>query len=150
MFCKSGRVSTDSEIFEHDKIKRWQECENSRFNAASMNHSPLISAFDRDMNQVLDACEKQKSFYLYTGRGPSSEAMHVGHLIPFIFTKWVFLTKSWCQSFTHVSELTYGLFFLLLILIYNWHRISSGGSRMYLTFLWWSRWPMMKSICGRI
>uniref|UniRef100_A0A673JYX3 Tryptophan--tRNA ligase, cytoplasmic n=1 Tax=Sinocyclocheilus rhinocerous TaxID=307959 RepID=A0A673JYX3_9TELE len=41
----------------------------------------------RDMHQILDAYEKQKSFYLYTGRGPSSEAMHVGHLIPFIFTK---------------------------------------------------------------
>ncbi|XP_075874047.1 tryptophan--tRNA ligase, cytoplasmic isoform X1 [Nelusetta ayraudi] len=43
----------------------------------------------RDMNQILDSYEKQKSFYLYTGRGPSSEAMHVGHLIPFIFTKWL-------------------------------------------------------------
>uniref|UniRef100_A0A8C4DCC0 Tryptophan--tRNA ligase, cytoplasmic n=1 Tax=Dicentrarchus labrax TaxID=13489 RepID=A0A8C4DCC0_DICLA len=43
----------------------------------------------RDMHQVLDAYEKQKSFYLYTGRGPSSESMHVGHLIPFIFTKWL-------------------------------------------------------------
>lgn len=43
----------------------------------------------RDMHQVLDAYEKQKSFYLYTGRGPSSEAMHLGHLIPFIFTKWL-------------------------------------------------------------
>ena len=41
----------------------------------------------RDMNQVLDSYEKQKSFYLYTGRGPSSQAMHVGHLIPFVFTK---------------------------------------------------------------
>ncbi|KAK7905060.1 hypothetical protein WMY93_017667 [Mugilogobius chulae] len=43
----------------------------------------------RDMHQVLDAYEKHKRFYLYTGRGPSSEAMHVGHLIPFIFTKWL-------------------------------------------------------------
>ncbi|XP_041927900.1 tryptophan--tRNA ligase, cytoplasmic [Alosa sapidissima] len=43
----------------------------------------------RDMHQVLDAYENKKSFYLYTGRGPSSEAMHVGHLIPFIFTKWL-------------------------------------------------------------
>lgn len=41
----------------------------------------------RDMHQVLDAYENKKPFYLYTGRGPSSEAMHVGHLIPFIFTK---------------------------------------------------------------
>nr|XP_012416168.1 PREDICTED: tryptophan--tRNA ligase, cytoplasmic [Odobenus rosmarus divergens] len=43
----------------------------------------------RDMNQILDAYENKKPFYLYTGRGPSSEAMHVGHLIPFIFTKWL-------------------------------------------------------------
>ncbi|XP_048831554.1 tryptophan--tRNA ligase, cytoplasmic [Brienomyrus brachyistius] len=43
----------------------------------------------RDMHQVLDAYENKKSFYLYTGRGPSSEAMHLGHLIPFIFTKWL-------------------------------------------------------------
>lgn len=26
--------------------------------------------------------------YLYTGRGPSSTAMHLGHLIPFMLTKW--------------------------------------------------------------
>lgn len=44
------------------------------------------------MHQILEAYEKQKSFYLYTGRGPSSEAMHLGHLIPFIFTKWVLAT----------------------------------------------------------
>ncbi|XP_039598132.1 tryptophan--tRNA ligase, cytoplasmic [Polypterus senegalus] len=43
----------------------------------------------RDMHQILDAYENKKSFYLYTGRGPSSESMHVGHLIPFIFTKWL-------------------------------------------------------------
>ncbi|ELR57811.1 Tryptophanyl-tRNA synthetase, cytoplasmic [Bos mutus] len=43
----------------------------------------------RDMHQILDAYENKKPFYLYTGRGPSSEAMHVGHLIPFIFTKWL-------------------------------------------------------------
>ncbi|KAG7466455.1 hypothetical protein MATL_G00164910 [Megalops atlanticus] len=43
----------------------------------------------RDMHQILDAYENKRSFYLYTGRGPSSEAMHVGHLIPFIFTKWL-------------------------------------------------------------
>jgi len=26
---------------------------------------------------------------LYTGRGPSSESMHLGHMIPFLFTKWL-------------------------------------------------------------
>ncbi|XP_077321350.1 tryptophan--tRNA ligase, cytoplasmic-like [Lithobates pipiens] len=43
----------------------------------------------RDMHQILDSVEKGKPFYLYTGRGPSSGSMHVGHLVPFIFTKWL-------------------------------------------------------------
>ncbi|XP_076098408.1 tryptophan--tRNA ligase, cytoplasmic-like isoform X2 [Mytilus galloprovincialis] len=43
----------------------------------------------RDMHQILNLAEQKKPFFLYTGRGPSSEAMHLGHLIPFIFTKWL-------------------------------------------------------------
>lgn len=43
----------------------------------------------RDLHQILTLYEQKKPFYLYTGRGPSSEAMHLGHLIPFIFTKWL-------------------------------------------------------------
>lgn len=36
-----------------------------------------------------DLYEQKKPFYLYTGRGPSSDAMHLGHLVPFIMTKWL-------------------------------------------------------------
>ncbi|KAH9598862.1 Aminoacyl-tRNA synthetase [Trypanosoma melophagium] len=43
----------------------------------------------RDLNLLLDVYESGQSFYLYTGRGPSSESMHMGHLIPFMFTKWL-------------------------------------------------------------
>ena len=43
----------------------------------------------RDMNAVLDLYERGEPFYLYTGRGPSSEALHFGHLIPFMFTQWL-------------------------------------------------------------
>jgi tryptophanyl-tRNA synthetase len=43
----------------------------------------------RDLEHLLDLYEKGKKFYLYTGRGPSSEALHLGHLIPFQFTKWL-------------------------------------------------------------
>ena len=43
----------------------------------------------RDLTQMLDLHEAGKKFYLYTGRGPSSEALHMGHLIPFHFTKWL-------------------------------------------------------------
>ena len=41
----------------------------------------------RDFDKILDAVAKGEKFYLYTGRGPSSEALHLGHLIPFMFTK---------------------------------------------------------------
>lgn len=43
----------------------------------------------RDLNQMLDLYEGGKKFYLYTGRGPSSESLHLGHTIPFHFTKWL-------------------------------------------------------------
>eukprot|EP00920_Eleutheroschizon_duboscqi_P037823 GHVT01090569.1.p1 GENE.GHVT01090569.1~~GHVT01090569.1.p1 ORF type:complete len:448 (+),score=104.78 GHVT01090569.1:742-2085(+) len=43
----------------------------------------------RDLDQLLGAYEGGRPFYLYTGRGPSSESLHIGHLVPFIFTKWL-------------------------------------------------------------
>lgn len=39
--------------------------------------------------QILDLYEAGKKFYLYTGRGPSSDSLHLGHLIPFHFTKYL-------------------------------------------------------------
>ncbi len=53
----------------------------------------------RDMNWLLDEYEKGNKFYLYTGRGPSGRT-HVGHLIPWIFTKWLqdkFDVELWFQ-----------------------------------------------------
>ena len=41
----------------------------------------------RDLDIILDKYEKGIPFFLYTGRGPSSDSMHVGHTIPFEFTK---------------------------------------------------------------
>nr|XP_027123301.1 tryptophan--tRNA ligase, cytoplasmic-like isoform X2 [Coffea arabica] len=43
----------------------------------------------RDFTDILDAYERGDKFYLYTGRGPSSEALHLGHLVPFMFTKYL-------------------------------------------------------------
>ncbi len=40
----------------------------------------------RDMELCLADYAKGKPFYLYTGRGPSAEALHLGHAIPFIMT----------------------------------------------------------------
>lgn len=42
----------------------------------------------RDLDIILDEFEKGHSFYLYTGRGPSGNT-HMGHIIPWMFTKWL-------------------------------------------------------------
>jgi tryptophanyl-tRNA synthetase len=47
----------------------------------------------RDLNHILDLYEQGKKFFLYTGRGPSSEALHLGHTIPFYFTKVIHVTS---------------------------------------------------------
>jgi len=43
----------------------------------------------RDLDKICDCVEGGLSFYLYTGRGPSSSAMHLGHLVPFMMTQWL-------------------------------------------------------------
>lgn len=42
----------------------------------------------RDFDWILNMYEKGEKFYLYTGRGPSGHT-HVGHLVPWIFTKYL-------------------------------------------------------------
>jgi len=42
----------------------------------------------RDMHWLLDEYEKGNKFVIYTGRGPSGD-MHIGHIVPLIFTKWL-------------------------------------------------------------
>jgi tryptophanyl-tRNA synthetase len=42
----------------------------------------------RDLDVVLDLYEKGTKFVLYTGRGPSGP-VHIGHLVPWIFTKYL-------------------------------------------------------------
>ncbi|KAK5161543.1 hypothetical protein BJ546DRAFT_122631 [Cryomyces antarcticus] len=41
----------------------------------------------RDLDKILDCYERGDTFFIYTGRGPSSDSMHLGHAIPFLFTK---------------------------------------------------------------
>lgn len=44
---------------------------------------------ERDLGRILDLYEHGEPFFLYTGRGPSSDSMHLGHMVPFIFTQWL-------------------------------------------------------------
>lgn len=42
----------------------------------------------RDLGWILTEFEKGNKFVLYTGRGPSG-ITHIGHLVPWMFTKWM-------------------------------------------------------------
>ncbi|KAK6463988.1 cytoplasmic tryptophanyl-tRNA synthetase [Scheffersomyces coipomensis] len=44
---------------------------------------------ERDLDRILDLYEHGEPFFLYTGRGPSSDSMHLGHMVPFEFTRWL-------------------------------------------------------------
>lgn len=44
----------------------------------------------RDFSNILDQYERGEPFYIYTGRGPSSSSMHLGHMVPFLFCKYLF------------------------------------------------------------
>ncbi|KAI0119301.1 tryptophanyl-tRNA synthetase [Daldinia grandis] len=44
---------------------------------------------ERDLGIILDRYEKGEPFFLYTGRGPSSDSMHIGHTQIFDFCKWL-------------------------------------------------------------
>ena len=42
----------------------------------------------RDLGKILTDYQRGKKFFLYTGRGPSGHT-HIGHLVPWVFTKWL-------------------------------------------------------------
>ena len=58
----------------------------------------------RDLNLILDAFEKKEAIYLYTGRGPSSEALHLGHLVPFMFTLWLQKALGGCPVVIQLTD----------------------------------------------
>lgn len=56
-----------------------------------INHLLLREIFyaHQDFDIILSHVEKGGSIYIYTGRGPSSEALHLGHTLPLIFTAYL-------------------------------------------------------------
>ena len=43
----------------------------------------------QDFDKILEAKAAGKEIYIYTGRGPSAEALHLGHMLPMMFTAWL-------------------------------------------------------------
>jgi tryptophanyl-tRNA synthetase len=77
-----------------------QKLIDGRSGSSSLSSSPSLElvhplirrhvAFShRDLHLILDDAENGRPFYLYTGRGPSASTMHIGHIVPFLLTKYL-------------------------------------------------------------
>ena len=96
----SGEIGADgvakaidySKLVEEFGTKKILEADLKRFEEVT-GHKPHrfmrreIVFSHRDLNLILDRHERGEPFFLYTGRGPSSDSMHIGHTVPFDFTK---------------------------------------------------------------
>lgn len=69
-----------------DLIERWE-----RVTKVPVHHMIRrgIVFSNQDFAELLDNVESGKPVYIYTGRGPSSDSMHTGHLVPFVLTKYL-------------------------------------------------------------
>ncbi|KAF8191453.1 hypothetical protein K438DRAFT_1906972 [Mycena galopus ATCC 62051] len=97
-----GSVSTDGKqnAIDYDKLidqfgtRRVDQALLDRFQKLT-GHKPHVFLrrgmffSHREFDKILDRYEQGKPFFLYTGRGPSSDSMHLGHMVPFVFTKWL-------------------------------------------------------------
>ncbi|EMD34405.1 hypothetical protein CERSUDRAFT_117282 [Gelatoporia subvermispora B] len=97
-----GSVSSDGKQLAIDYDKLVDQFGTRRIDAAMLErferltgHRPHVFLrrglffSHRDFDKILDRYEQGKPFFLYTGRGPSSNSMHLGHMVPFVFTKWL-------------------------------------------------------------
>jgi tryptophanyl-tRNA synthetase len=98
----SGEVDYDK-LIEDFGTKRITEDLLNRIKKVTGELHPLLKRqiffSHRDVDWLLDQYEQGDPFFLYTGRGPSG-GTHLGHLMPWIFTKWLqdkFKVDLWFQ-----------------------------------------------------
>ena len=98
----SGKVDYDRLIDEFG-IKKLTDADLKRIekHAGQLHHFLRRGIFfaHRDLKWLLDEYEKGNKFFLYTGCGPSGP-IHLGHIGPWIFTKWLqdkFGVELWFQ-----------------------------------------------------
>lgn len=86
----SGEIDYDL-LVERFGTKRIDEGLLERLSQYGKLHPMLrrgIVYSHRDMDWILDLHDKGEPFFLYTGRGPSGD-VHLGHLMPWIFTRYL-------------------------------------------------------------
>lgn len=73
-------------FISEELIKKMEEISGKK--ASHLIRRGIVFAH-RDLDLLLTQIAEKKSFYLYTGRGPSTKSMHLGHVIPFMLCKYL-------------------------------------------------------------
>ena len=74
---------------------------------ASHSQHGILTSTTSDFDKILDRYEQGKPWFLYTGRGPSSDSMHLGHMVPFVFTKCVLSDPAY-DAVLRIAEMVAG------------------------------------------
>ncbi|MDE1869652.1 MAG: tryptophan--tRNA ligase [Candidatus Micrarchaeota archaeon] len=101
----TGKVDYDKLIKDFGTKKITPELKKKMDYLAKESHSLIdqeIYFSHRDLDVALADHEAGKGFFLYTGRGPSGE-MHIGHIIPLVFTKWL-QDKFKCNLYIEITD----------------------------------------------
>ena len=79
---ESLMMRSGKSIEMHPWIRRGIFFSHRRFNE-------ILDAYEHYLNEKAVNPNATCPIFVYTGRGPSSDAMHIGHLAPFMFTKYL-------------------------------------------------------------
>ena len=113
----SGKIDYDRLIEEFGTERITPDLRKRMYSITGEKHFMLereLFFSHRDLKWILDEYDKGNKFIIYTGRGPSGH-VHIGHLVPWMFTKWFqekFDTRLYFQmtndeKFFFDSELSY-------------------------------------------
>jgi len=86
-----GIVDYDRLIEQFGTERVTEDLRNQMYKITKEKHFMLernLFFSHRDLGWILTEFEKGNKFVLYTGRGPSG-ITHIGHLVPWMFTKWM-------------------------------------------------------------
>jgi tryptophanyl-tRNA synthetase len=81
-------------------IERWEKVTKTKVHHL-IRRGVVFS--HQDLDKILDCVESGTPVYIYTGRGPSSDKMHLGHLIPFKLAVYLQQTLK-CIVFVQMSD----------------------------------------------
>ena len=73
-------------LITHDLLKRWERVTGTEVHLW-LKRGIFFS--HQDLELILDGYEKGNLQFLYTGRGPTSEALHIGHMLQFYFATYL-------------------------------------------------------------